>query len=136
MKRKLIGLLCACILLSACGNSSSSSLETLPPETQEAAIPLLDQGVALEESSNLLYIPNPVMEDMVVPEMRLLGNGLLFSQWRENAMVLRHISLEDGSMLASASLAAGDGTRLSIGSGEIGLCDREMGRVSILDEIL
>ena len=134
MKRKLIGLLCACILLSACGNSSSSSLETLPPETQEAAIPLLDQGVALEESSNLLYIPNPVMEDMVVPEMRLLGNGLLFSQWRENAMVLRHISLEDGSLLVSASLAAGDGTRLSIGSGEIGLCDREMGRVSILDE--
>ena len=137
MKRKLIGLLCACLLLSACGNSSSSSLETLatlPPETQAAAIPLLDQGVALEESSNLLYIPNPAMEDMVVPEMRLLGNGLLFSQWRENAMVLRHISLEDGSMLASASLAAGDGTRLSIGSGEIGLCDREMGRVSILDE--
>ena len=134
MKRKLIGLLCACMLLSACGNSSSSSLETLPPETQAAAIPLLDQGAALEESSNLLYIPNPAMEDMVVPEMRLLGNGLLFSQWRENAMVLRHISLEDGSMLASASLPAGDGTRLTIGSGEIGLCDRETGRVSILDE--
>ena len=71
MKRKLIGLLCACMLLSACGNSSSSSLETLPPETQAAAIPLLDRGVALEESSNLLYIPNPAMEDMVVPEMRL-----------------------------------------------------------------
>lgn len=95
---------------------------------------LLEQGRILEESRNLRYIPNPTVENMVFPEVRLLKNGLLLSEYDENEIALNHISLEDGRLLASASFPAGPGTKVYIGNGEIGLCDQESGRISILNE--
>jgi hypothetical protein len=71
---------------------------------------------------------------MAAPEMRLFGNGLLLSEYRENNLVLKHISLENGALVKESSVPACSGTKLSIGSGEIGLCDRESGLISILDE--
>lgn len=145
MKRKLMILLCLCFLLSGCRIGSSTTVHTEPPATHAPAteepttqtpmsIPLLEQGSALEESTNLLYIPNEVLEGMGQPEIRLLGNGLLLSEYRDQALVLNHISLEDGSLIASVSVPAGEGTKLSIGNGEMALCDRESGLISILDE--
>ena len=141
MKRKLLCLLCACVLLSGCRNAPTPAepTELTEPTVTEAPTiqmtrPLLEQGSGLEESSNLLYIPNETVEGMEQPEMRLLGNGLLLSEYRDQTLILNHISLEDGSLMASASIPAGEGARLSIGSGEIGLCDRESGTVTILDE--
>ena len=138
MKRKLIGLLCVCMLFSGCGSGSSQPLqsesaiaESLPMQTD---LPLLEQGRVLEESSNLRYIPNVAVESMTVPEVRLFGNGLLLSEYRENNMVLKHISLENGALVKESSVPACFGTKLSIGSGEIGLCDRESGLISILDK--
>lgn len=138
MKRKLIGLLCVCMLLSGCGSSSSVPLQTEAPIVEspptQSHLPLLEQGTALEESSNLLHIPNAAVESMVAPEMRLLGNGLLLSEHRENQLVLKHISLEDGALVAEGSVTTAPGTKLCVGSGEIGLCDRVSGQISILDE--
>ena len=141
MKRKFIGLLCACLLLSGCQIGSTPDVPTEPPATEApttaptvSALPLLDQGMVLEASNNLLYIPNETVEGMVQPNMRLLGHGLLLSEYRDQAMVLNHISLEDGALVASASISAGAETKLSIGSGEIALCDRESGLVTILNE--
>ena len=141
MKRKLMGLLCTCILLSGCQIGSTPDVPTEPPATEAptteptvSALPLLDQGMVLEESNNLLYVPNETMEGMIQPDMRLLGNGLLLSEYRDQAMVLNHISLEDGSLVASGSIAAGAETKLYIGNGEIALCDRESGLVTILNE--
>ena len=69
MIRKLIGLLCVCMLLSGCGSGSSESLEPESSviETTAAAspIPLLEQGIVQEEGNNLRYIPNSTVEDMV-----------------------------------------------------------------------
>jgi hypothetical protein len=139
MKRKLTGLLCACLLLCGCQVGSNPTVSTQAPaqETTQPAtntIPLLEQGTALAESPNLLYIPNDTLESMTSPELRLLGNGLLLSEYREQKLYLNHISLEDGALLASAILAAGEDIGITIGSGEIGITDRESGLVTILDE--
>ena len=138
MKKKLLGLLCACILLSGCHVTSEPTEPTQPPVTEaptiQQGVSLLEQGSVLEGYSNLVYIPNEILEEMEWPEMRLLGNGLLLTEYRDGAMILNHISLEDGALLASASVPAGEGTKLYIGSGEIALCDRESGLVTIIDE--
>ena len=138
MKRKLVGLLCVCMLFSGCGSGSSMPLQTESPTVEslptQIHLPLLEQGIPLEESSNLLYIPNAAVESMTAPEMRLFGNGLLLSECIENTLVLNHISLENGTLVKSASVSAASGTKLYIGSGEIGLCDRESGLISVLDE--
>ena len=144
MKKKLLSLLCACLLLSGCREETVQPTETEPAETQtqaateelptEARLPLLEQGIALEEGGNLLYIPNGAVESMFSPEVRLLEHGLLLSEHDGNALVLKRISLEDGALMAEGSVPAGDDAKLSIGNGEIGICDRESGLVSILDE--
>ena len=140
MKKKLLGLLCACLLLSGCQNSPT---QTEPPATEPPAtevqtepfqVPLLEQGTPSGENSNLLYIPNETVENMISPEMRLFGHGLLLSECVENKLVLKHISLEDGATVSEGSVAATSGAKLYIGSGEIGICDRELGQISILDE--
>ena len=106
MKKKLLGLLCACILLSGCHVTSEPAEPTQPPVTEaptiQQGVSLLEQGRALEGYTNLIYIPNDTLEGMEWPEMRLLGNGLLLTEYRDGAVVLKHISLEDGALLASA----------------------------------
>ena len=143
MKKTFLVLLCLSLMLSGCQASSSLPEETLfaPTETLETHIqtapshlPLLEQGILQEFSDNLLYIPNEAIESMISPEVRLFGNGLLLSECTENELVLKHISLEDGTLVNSASLTTTSGTKLYIGSGEIGLCDRVLGQISILDE--
>ena len=137
MKWKLTGLLCTCLLLCGCQVGSDSTVSTQPQETTQptvAATPLLEQGTQLEESPNLLYIPNETLESMTSPDLRLLGNGLLLSEYREQKLYLNHISLEDGALLACAVMAAGEDIGITIGSGEIGITDRESGLVTILDE--
>ena len=135
VKRKLAGLLCVCMLFSGCGSGSSQPLQTEAPIVEsQPHLPLLEQGTALKESSNLFYIPNAAVDSMTAPEMRLFGNGLLLSEWIENELVLKYISLEDGALVTEASVPACPGTKLYIGSGEIGLCDRESGLISVLDE--
>ena len=141
MKRKLTGLLCACLLLCGCQVGSDPTVSTQPTaqETTQptvAATPLLEQGTQLEESPNLRYIPNDTLESMASPSLRLLGNGLLLSEYREQKLYLNHISLENGALLASAVIAAGEDIGITIGSGEIGITDRESGLVTILDESL
>ena len=138
MKRKLIGLICVCMLLSGCGSGSSQPLQTESPAAEtlpvQTNLPLLEQGSILEESSNLRYIPNAALESMTAPEVRLYGNGLLLSECIGNELVLKHISLENGALVKEASVTACPGTKLYIGSGEIGLCDRESGLITVLDE--
>ena len=138
MKRKLAGLFCVCMLLSGCGSGSSRPLQTEAPAASslptQGQLPLPEQGAVLEESRNLRYIPNPAVESMSDPQMRLLGNGLLLSECSGNELVLRYISLEDGALVKEDAVPAHSGTKLFVGSGEIGVCDRESGRISVLDE--
>lgn len=139
-------------LLAGCGVGSSvpvqpelpieetQPLQPEPPQTEsqptQSQLPLLEQGTVLEESSNLLYIPNPALESMITPELRLLGHGLLLSECTGGELVLKHISLDDGTLLAETSIPADFDTKLSIGEGEIGLCDRASGQITVLDENL
>ena len=138
MKKTLLALLCLCLLFSGCRHASSPSEQTVPLTTEtkptESVLPLVEQGKVLEYSENLRCIPNEAVESMESPELRLLGNGLLLSQHSEGEMVLKHISLEDGSLVAEGTVPATPGAKLYIGNGEIGLCDRESGLISILDE--
>ena len=138
MKRKLIGLLCVCMLFFGCGVDSSQPLQTESPTTEETVtdLPLLEQGTVLEEGGNLRYIPNQTVEDMVSPQVRLFRHGLLLSECIDNKLVLNHISLEDGALVSAGSVPAAFGAKLYIGSGEIGICDRELGQISVLDEQL
>ena len=139
MKRKLIGLLFVCMLFSCCGNNSSQPLQTESPteESQQAQsqLPLLEQGNAVGESGNLLYIPNPYVETMACPEIRLLGNSLLLYEYTtEGVFQLKRISLEDGSLLAEASYPMKSYPNIQLGNGFVGLCDS--GQVLILNEWL
>ena len=140
MKWFLSGLLCMCILLSGCAGDPLLPTQTDPPETQtqpsSPAVPLLEQGIAMGESGNLLYIPNDAVEDMICPEVRLFGNGLLLSAYVRNQYVLRHISLEDGALLSECAIPASPGVKVRIGSGCIGLLDSGTNRFHLLDEDL
>ena len=138
MKQKLIGLLCACMLLTGCTGGSPQPVQTAPPEThtEVSAVPLLEQGTPVGESGNLLYIPNEAVEDMICPELHLFGNGLLLGAYIRNEYVLRHISLEDGRLLAECEISANPGVKLQIGSGCIGLLDSGTNRFLLLDEAL
>ena len=140
MKRFLSGLLCVCILLSGCAGGSPQPTQTDPPETQTQpsapAVPLLEQGIAVGESGNLLYIPNDAVEDLVCPEVRLFGNGLLLSAYIRNQYILRHISLEDGALLSECAIPASPGVGARIGSGCIGVLDSGANRLHLLGEDL
>lgn len=146
MRKTLFGLLALWVLLAGCGDSApiqtapatETTLASQPGQTlpTQPRLPLLEQGIALEEGSALRYIPNPEVESMTAPEVRLMGNGLLLSEFGEKEAVLKHISLEDGALIASARVPADPDARLYVGNGEIALCDRVCGKVLILDEAL
>ena len=140
MKRFLSGLLCVCILLSGCAGDPPQPTQTDPPETQTQpsapAVPLLEQGIAVGKSGDLLYIHNDAVEGMNCPEVRLFGNGLLLSAFIRNQYVLRHISLEDGSLLGECAISASPGVGVRIGSGCIGLLDSGTNRLHLLGEDL
>lgn len=139
MKRKVLILLCVCLLLSACQTpvqTTDPTTEPIIPTTQTMAEPLLEQGRILEESPNILYIPSDVVEDMMPTGFHLLGNDLLLSQFEANGMALKLLSLKDGSLSAEAVVSVAPATALFIGNGRIGLCDRMSGKVTILDDHL
>ena len=139
MKRFLILLLCL-FLLTGCASDpqTPSSPETEPSISQEQpGVPLLDQGKAAGKSGNLLYIPNPHVESMACPEIRLFGNGLLLYEHTMNGMLqLKRISLEDGTLLAEASYPMDASASVQVGNGLIGLCDSSNRQVLILNESL
>lgn len=132
MKRILLILLCACLLLSGC----RTAVQTTLPETQAPVVPLLEQGVVQKESPNLRYIPSQIVEEMMSPDLHLLGNGLLLSELHENSMVLKLLNQEDGTLLAESEVPAAPATTLFIGSERVGLCDRLSGQITILDDLL
>ena len=141
MKRFLILLLCLA-LLTGCRTvpQAPSSPETGPTEatlsTEQPGIPLLDQGEPAGGSGNLLYIPNPHVESMACPELRLVGNSLLLYEHTFSGMLqMKRISLEDGSLLAEASWPMDPSVRVQVGSSVIGLSDNS-GQVLILNESL
>ena len=141
MKRKLIGILSACILLSGCraGSTPPEQTMTTAPETTQPttiSINLLEQGTVMDESPNLLYIPNEAVESMNGPKLYPMGTSLLLSEYRNRKLTLNCISLEDGSLKASASFASGNGTKIVVDGSRVGLCDMERGSIKILDRDL
>ena len=145
MKKTLSVLLVLVILLSGCqtghfppAQTDPTATDTLPTETQSAVplLPLPEQGIPLEEGSSLYCIPNEAVESMGSPEMHLFGNGLLLSECIGEELVLKHISLMDGTLLAEYAAPASFGTKVFVGRDRIGLCDRESGLITFLDENL
>ena len=153
MKRILILLVCLVVLLTGCLTEppAPSVSETEPPPTttvpmlpteatlpkEQPGVPLLDQGKAVGESGNLLYIPNPHMESMACPEIRLFGHSLLVYEHTMNGtMQLKRISLEDGVLLAEAAYSVSPAASVQVGNGLIGVCDSDSRQVLILNESL
>ena len=152
MRRLLILLLCILVLLTGCltepqtpsyrETEPTSTTETvLPteatPPKEQPGVPLLDQGEAVGESGNLLYIPNPHMESMACPEIRLFGHSLLVYEHTMNGtMQLKRISLEDGVLLAEAAYSVSPAASVQVGNGLIGVCDSDSRQVLILNESL
>ena len=151
MKRFLILLLCL-VLLTGCRadpqtpsfreTEPTTTTEFVPPTEatlpkEQPGVPLLDQGKSAGESGNLLYIPNPHMESMACPEIRLFGHGLLVYEHTVDGMLqLKRISLEDGTLLAEASYPMNPSVSVQVGNGLIGLCDGDSRQVLILNESL
>lgn len=143
MKKVLLGILCVGMILAGCGGDPPTPIQTLPPtvpslstEPTLPGVPLLEQGIAVGESGNLLYIPNESVESMLCPEIWLYGNGLLLGTHIRDKYVLRHISLEDGRLLAECEISASPGVRVRIGSGCIGLLDSGTNRFLLLNDDL
>lgn len=133
MKRVLLSLLCACFLLCGCHNGNTTLESTLPTVP---SVPLLEQGTALAESPNLLDIPCEALDQMISPQLHLIGDGLLLSGFNGNSVILKYLSLQNGDLLAEAAIAAAPATGVFCSDGEIGLCDWMSGRITILDENL
>lgn len=132
--KRLLMLLCLLFLLTGCQTAPQPPTQppTLPPE--QTGVPLLDQGIG---SGNLVYIPNPHVESMVCPEIRLYGNSLLLYEHTEEALLcVKRISLEDGRLLAEAAFPMSSSATIQMGNGRIGLNDSETGQVLILNEWL
>ena len=114
---------------------AASAEATLPKE--QPGVPLLDQGEASGETGNLLYIPNPHVESMACPEIRLFGNSLLLYEHTMNGLLhMKRISLEDGRLLAEGVFPMNPSVKVQVGNGYIGLCDSSSGQVLILNESL
>ena len=151
MKRFLI-LLLSLVLLTGCRadpqtpsfreTEPTTTTEFVPPTEatlpkEQPGVPLLDQGKSAGESGNLLYIPNPHMESMACPEIRLFGHGLLVYEHTVDGMLqLKRISLEDGTLLAEASYPMNPSVSVQVGNGLIGLCDGDSRQVLILNDSL
>ena len=136
MKRVISLVLCLLLLTGCSADSKPSAPETQPSlSPEQPGVPLLDQ--ATESSGNLLYIPNPHVESMVCPEIRLYGNSLLLYEYTlEGVVQLKRISMEDGSLLAQATYPASPAVTVQIGNGLIGLCDSGSAQVQLLNESL
>ena len=144
MKRLLILLCLLLIMMTGCQKTPepTSPQETAAPtEFTQAALPAEQPGVPLLEQGetfgNLTYIPNPHVESMVCPDIRLYGNGLLLYEHTTDGLLhLKRISLEDGCLLAEAAYEVSPAVRVQIGSGFIGLSDSGTGQVLILRDTL
>ena len=145
MKRFLMLLFCLALLTGCRADPQPTAFpETEPVASTEAAlpqeqpgVPLLDQREASGDSGNLFYIPNPHVESMACPEIRLYGNGLLlYEHTPEGMLQLKRISLEDGRLEAEAAYPGTPAASVQIGSGLIGLCDSGSRKVRILNESL
>lgn len=134
MKRLCSLVLCLCLLTGcAAAPQNPSAPQTQPP----ASVPLLDTAQAAGETGNLFYIPNPYVESMACPEIRLYGNSLLlYEHTVEGMLQLKRISLEDGSLLAQAAYSVTPAVKVQIGNGLIGLCDSGSGQVLLLRDSL
>ena len=73
---------------------------------------------------------------MLCPEVWLFGNGLLLGSYIRDQYVLKHISLEDGRLLAEFRISAAPGIQVRIGSRCVGLLDGGTNRFLLLNEDL
>lgn len=122
------------VLLAGCQQKNPGAAETTAPAP---SFTLLEQAEAAGTSENLLYIPNPYVESMACPEIRLFGNGLLlFEQTMMGQLQMKWISLENGELLAEASYDLSPAAKVQVGNGLVGVSDQGTGQVLILNEDL
>ena len=134
--RRLFTLVLCLFLLSGCMAKPLPGTEPTQGQASPGAS-LLDRAEAVGTDGNLFYIPNPHVEAMACPELRLYGNSLLlYEQGMDGVLQLKRISLEDGSLLAQAAIPATPAVTVQIGNGVIGLCDSGSGRVLLLNDAL
>ena len=148
MKNGIILLMLLSLLLTGCQTQQLPPSETTLPTseteitdpTEQIRTPLLETAQQVGDSAGLLYVPNAHVESFALPQMYLFGNALLLTEHRPGAnggtREFRLISLEDGSLMAQASLEASSASALQIGNGQIALCDSDKGQVTILNEKL
>jgi hypothetical protein len=150
MKHRLICLLLLGALLAGCTpqptqpsvstSPTAPTVQTVPTEPGEVPDTLLDNAQPVGQAAGLLYVPNSHAESMAVPQMQLFGNALLLHEYQPGSdggiMVLRLIRLEDGALMAEASLPTGGGCAVRAGNDTVALYDSDLGQVTILDSRL
>lgn len=150
MKLRLLSLLLLGVLLAGCTpqvtqpgvttSPTAPTAQTVPTEPGEVPDTLLDTAKPVGQAAGLLYVPNGHVESMAVPRMQLFGNALLLHEYQPGSdagtMVLRLIRLEDGALMAEASLPTGGGCAVRAGNDTVALYDSDLGQVTILDSKL
>ena len=150
MKLRLLSLLLLGALLAGCTpqvtqpgvttSPTAPTAQTVPTEPGEVPDTLLDTAKPVGQAAGLLYVPNGHVESMAVPRMQLFGNALLLHEYQPGSdagtMVLRLIRLEDGALMAEASLSAAGGCAVRAGNDTVALYDSDLGHVTILDSRL
>lgn len=103
---------------------------------------LMDTRVSLGNGDNLWYIPNTTLEDMEYPYLYAMGKDLLLQSYVHNeestptSVILKRISLADGTLLAQAELPCGGIVTVQTSGDSVSLADPSEGIVTILDEQL
>lgn len=89
---------------------------------------------------NLFYVPSNIVESMSSPELYLMNNGLLFAESIETEesadLLLKRISLEDGSLCGDNRFAVSDDAKIQFGEGCIVLHDETKDSIWVMDDSL
>lgn len=103
---------------------------------------LMNERVPLGDGGNVWYIPNTAVEEMAYPYLYAMGEDLLLQshvydeESDSTSVMLKRISLADGTLLAQTEVPCGGIVTVQTSEDSVSLADPTGGIVTILDEQL
>lgn len=147
-KRILIyGIICLVLAMSGCKSEviDQEENQVLDKEVEENVekIPeIIKNGVEVDETGTLKYIPNEAIEQGTAQEIRLIQDKILLfytsydKELQQNVLFLKTLSMDSGEVLNEITIEGVGQTNVQTRQDEIGVSDASSGKVYVLSETL